>query len=70
MSDISTTEQYLHKQIVINSDKQNSAQGSVFYVKLNNNEEREHVLKIYKHKDLKSYYKEMEVFNKLQPQTA
>ena len=25
---------YLHQNIVINSDKQNSAQGSVFYVKL------------------------------------
>ena len=25
---------YLHQNIIINSDKQNSAQGSVFYVKL------------------------------------
>jgi hypothetical protein len=43
---------YLHKNIVINSDKQNSAQGSVFYVKLQEHIEqgvdKELVLKIYK----------------------
>ena len=61
---------YLHENIVINSDKQNSAQGSVFYVKLQEHIdqglEQELVLKIYKQSDLKSYFKEKAVLNHLE----
>jgi len=38
---------FLHKGIVLRSDKQNSAQGSVFYVKREGDKEnQEYVLKI------------------------
>ena len=61
---------YLHQNIVINSDKQNSAQGSVFYVKLQEDIDagldKELVLKIYKQKDLKSYFKEKAVLDRLE----
>lgn len=61
---------YLHQNIVINSDKQNSAQGSVFYVKLQEHIDagldKELVLKIYKQKDLKSYFKEKAVLDRLE----
>ena len=53
----------LHKNIIINSTKQNSAQGSVFYCKSSTDYEQESVLKIYKEDDIKSYIKEMAVFN-------
>ena len=56
---------YLHNNIIINSEKQKSAQGSVFYVKLANDDSRELVLKIYKSDDMKSYIKELSVFKKL-----
>jgi len=56
---------YLHKNIIINSEKQKSAQGSVFYVKIANDNTREVVLKIYKNEDKKSYQKEITVFKKL-----
>ena len=59
------TQNYLHKNIIINSDKQKSAQGSVFYVKLQDDETKELVLKIYKSDDIKSYIKEISVFKKL-----
>jgi len=58
-------EEYLHKNIIINSEKQKSAQGSVFYVKLSNDLSHEVVLKIYKNEDIKSYFKEVAVFKKL-----
>jgi hypothetical protein len=59
------TQQYLHKNMIINSDKQNSAQGSVFYVKQTTDPSRELVLKIYKNEDMKSYLKEIAVFKRL-----
>ena len=57
---------YLHDNIIINSDKQKSAQGSVFYVKQGNDSTKELVLKIYKNNDMKSYFKEIAVFRKLE----
>jgi|DEB0MinimDraft_12_1074336.scaffolds.fasta_scaffold18206_1 hypothetical protein len=58
-------EEYLHKNIIINSEKQKSAQGSVYYVKLANENNKEVVLKVYKQDDIKSYQKEIAVFRKL-----
>ena len=57
----------LHKGIIIKSDKQNSAQGSVFYCRKVNNidPDRELILKIYKLSDMKSYIKEIAVMKKL-----
>ena len=69
---------YLHNNIQINSEKQKSAQGSVFYVKWGDDPihsksdateeelKRELVLKIYKQKDMKSYRKEISVLNSLE----
>ena len=37
--------EFLHSDLVLRSDKQNSAQGSVFYVK-RNTDNKEYVLKI------------------------
>lgn len=59
------TQSYLHKNMIINSDKQNSAQGSVFYVKKADDPSQELILKIYKNEDMKSYLKEIAVFKKL-----
>lgn len=56
---------YLHQNIVIESDKQRSAQSSVFYVKMTNDPSRQVILKVYKNDDIKSYTKELAVFNKL-----
>ena len=58
-------EVYLHQNIIINSEKQKSAQGSVFYVKMKDDDTKEVVLKIYKNEDIKSYFKEIAVFRKL-----
>ena len=53
----------LHNDVTITSGKQVSAQGSVFYVKKRESKQNnEYVLKIYKNADLKSYTKEMKVF--------
>lgn len=39
--------EFLHKNLIVRSDKQSSAQGSVFYVKRDNEEDHlEYVLKI------------------------
>lgn len=54
----------LHRGVAITSGKQVSAQGSVFYVKRSgSSENNEYVLKIYKQADMKSYLKEMKVFD-------
>ena len=59
----------MHSNIVINSKKQISAQGSVFYVKKSNEmaniQDGELVLKIFKQDNLKSYFQEKELLNKL-----
>ena len=66
---VDTNEQCLHQDLIINSDKQKSAQGAVFYVKTKSDQtkgvDRELVLKIYKQRDLKSYFKEKAVLNLL-----
>ena len=61
-SDDSDDQEFLHKNIVSNSDKQSSSQGSVFYVKLTSLpiqepplEEKEFVMKIYKRNNAGSY---------------
>ena len=61
----------LHKDIKICSDKYNSTQGSVFYchqLDPHNNDVkiRGAILKIYHQQDLKSYIKEVSVFNDLE----
>ena len=56
---------YLHQNIIINSQQQKSAQGSVFYVKIAADLAQELVLKIYKKEDIKSYLKETAVFKKI-----
>jgi hypothetical protein len=65
MTEEQQMEVYLHKNIIINSEKQKSAQGSVFYVKMADDDQKEVVLKIYKNEDIKSYFKEIAVFRKL-----
>jgi len=59
---------YLHKNLIIKSDKQNSAQGSVFYCKKTDDPDpsKELILKVYKIEYMKSYIKEMTVMKKLQ----
>ena len=57
--------QYLHKDLIINSEKEKSAQGSVFYVKMANQQNREAVLKIYTKEEIKSYCKEIAVFKRI-----
>ena len=57
---------YLHKDIIISSDKQTSAQGSVFYCKQRHDPSKELVLKIYNSNEMNSYYKEISVFKSLQ----
>ena len=56
----------MHKDIIINSDKLNSAQGSVFYVKQKSDINKELVLKIYDKEDMHSYLKEAIVMDKLE----
>jgi hypothetical protein len=56
---------YLHKDIIISSDKQTSAQGSVFYCKKKQDPSKELVLKIYNSNEMNSYYKEISVFKSL-----
>lgn len=53
----------LHTNLVINSAKQHSAQGSVFYCKYADNKAQECVLKIYKSNDFKAFDREIRVFN-------
>ena len=53
----------LHTNLVINSGKQHSAQGSVFYCKYSDNMAQECVLKIYRSNDFKAFDREIRVFN-------
>ena len=55
---------HLHNGILIKSDKQNSAQGSVFYCNKVNSK-LELILKVYKIQDMKSYIKEIAVMKKI-----
>ena len=55
----------LHSDLVINSNQQTSAQGSVFYVKQTKDIDLELVLKIYKDDHLKSYFREKAILNEL-----
>jgi hypothetical protein len=59
---------YLHKNLVIKSDKQHSAQGSVYYCKKldDSDPNKELILKQYKMQDIKSYIKEMTVMKIIQ----
>jgi len=44
---MTTTNDFLHENLILRSDKQTSAQGSVFYVKKNEGEDQsEYILKI------------------------
>jgi len=64
---MTTTNDFLHENLILRSDKQTSAQGSVFYVKKNEGEDQsEYILKIYKNEDLKSYLLEKRVLEALQ----
>ena len=46
----------LHRNIIINSDKQHSGQGSVFYCKVaGRDQDKESILKIYANTDIKGF---------------
>ena len=49
----------LHTNLIINSGKLQSAQGSVYYCKFADNMNKECVLKIYKENDFKAYDREI-----------
>jgi hypothetical protein len=67
---------FLHHNVQVSSDKQKSAQGSVFYVKykdefqsqVNQKEpDLEFVLKVYSNQNIKSFNRELDVFRNLVP---
>ena len=63
--------EYLHMNIITNSDRQNSSQGSVYYVKLEESVSheialRDFVLKVYLNTKKRSYNKEITVMECLQ----
>ena len=60
-------QELLHKNITKNSEKLKSAQGSVFYVKLQQESQtdKEFVLKVYRNRNSSSFDKELAVLNAL-----